>query len=283
MFGSKNQITLAGNVGREPEIKEFENGSKVGNFSIAESESWTDSSGQQQERTNWYRVVVRNTAVLRALEKVSKGDKVLVEGQLQTRKYTDGNGQEQRVTEVIVAPYTGGMDFLPKSSGRVNEMRILGNLTRDPEAITFTNGEEIVVLSVATSEVWRDKTSGESKQRPEYHRVVIRDPKAAEIAKKYMKMGMKVWVSGRLEVREYTDKDNNKRSVVETVLRPNMGGRIQMLSGVKEREDGTKGEEPEVPSDKVEAQIEGYSQENQIPENSFDDLPPNSMDDEIPF
>lgn len=114
MAGSVNKVILIGNLGRDPEVRSFQNGGRVANFTIATNERWTDrNSGERREKTEWHRVAVLNDALVGVCERyLRKGSKVYVEGQLETRKWQDQNGQERYTTEVVVRPYRGELTML---------------------------------------------------------------------------------------------------------------------------------------------------------------------------
>ena len=103
-------------------------------------------------------------------------------------------------------------------AGSVNKVIIVGNLGRDPEVRSFPNGGKVVNLRIATSESWRDKVSGERKERTEWHSVAIFNEALGKIAEQYCKKGTKVYLEGQLQTREYTDKDGNQRKATEVVL-----------------------------------------------------------------
>ncbi|MFL6690103.1 MAG: single-stranded DNA-binding protein [Alphaproteobacteria bacterium] len=103
-------------------------------------------------------------------------------------------------------------------AGSVNKVILVGNLGRDPEARRMPSGDAMVNLSVATSESWRDKTSGERKEKTEWHRVVIFNPNLAEVAEKYLRKGSKVYLEGQLATRKWTDKDGQEKYSTEVVL-----------------------------------------------------------------
>jgi len=114
-MASLNKIILIGNVGRDPEIKAFQNGDKIANFSLATSDKWTDKATQEKkELTQWHRIVVRNQNIIRTIEMfVKKGKAVIVEGKLTYRKFVASDGQEKMSTEVVVGPYNGELTLLP--------------------------------------------------------------------------------------------------------------------------------------------------------------------------
>jgi len=114
MAGSVNKVILVGNLGRDPDIRTMQDGNKVVNLSVATSESWRDrNSGERKERTEWHRVVIFNENLAKVAEQyLRKGSKVYVEGQLQTRKWTDQSGQEKYSTEVVLQRFRGELQML---------------------------------------------------------------------------------------------------------------------------------------------------------------------------
>ncbi|MHB1207720.1 MAG: single-stranded DNA-binding protein [Rhodospirillaceae bacterium] len=114
-------------------------------------------------------------------------------------------------------------------AGSVNKVILIGNLGRDPEVRTMQNGGKVANLNLATSESWKDKATGERKEKTEWHRVVIFG-QLADIAEKYLKKGSKVYVSGSLQTRKWTDKDGAEKYTTEVVLQ-GFGGELTMLDG----------------------------------------------------
>ena len=114
MAGSVNKVTLVGNLGRDPEVRSMQDGGKIVQLSIATSESWKDkNSGERREKTEWHRVVIFNENLGRTAEQyLKKGSTVYIEGQLQTRKWTDQQGQEKYTTEVVLQRYRGELTML---------------------------------------------------------------------------------------------------------------------------------------------------------------------------
>jgi single-strand DNA-binding protein len=113
-------------------------------------------------------------------------------------------------------------------AGSVNKVILVGNLGKDPEVRRMTSGDPVVNLSIATSESWRDKASGERKEKTEWHRVVIFNKNLAEVAEKYLRKGSKVYVEGSLQTRKWTDKDGQEKYSTEIVLQ-NFRGELTML------------------------------------------------------
>ena len=114
MAGSVNKVILVGNVGNDPEIRTFQNGGRVANLSLATSERWKDkATGENKEKTEWHRVSVLNEGLVKVIENyVNKGSKLYIEGQLETRKWQDANGQDKYSTEVVLRPYRGELTML---------------------------------------------------------------------------------------------------------------------------------------------------------------------------
>ena len=114
MAGSINKVTLIGNVGNDPEIRSFNNGGKVANFSLATSESWKDrNTGERKEKTEWHRIAIFQEGLVGVVERyVKKGSKLYIEGKLQTRKWTDRDGNEKYTTEVVLQGYGGNLTML---------------------------------------------------------------------------------------------------------------------------------------------------------------------------
>jgi single-strand DNA-binding protein len=113
-------------------------------------------------------------------------------------------------------------------AGSVNKVILVGNLGRDPEIRSTQDGMRIANLAVATSESWRDRVSGERKERTEWHRVVIFNERLAEFAEKYLKKGRKVYVEGALQTRKWTDNSGQERYTTEIVL-TRFRGELTML------------------------------------------------------
>jgi single-strand DNA-binding protein len=119
MAGSVNKVILVGNLGRDPEIRSTNDGMRIAQLNLATSENWRDRvSGERKERTEWHRVVIFNERLAEVAEKyLRKGSKVYVEGQLQTRKWQDQQGQERYTTEVVLTRFRGELTMLDGAGG----------------------------------------------------------------------------------------------------------------------------------------------------------------------
>lgn len=114
MAGSVNKVILIGNLGADPEVRQMQDGRPVVNLRVATSESWRDkNTGERRERTEWHRVVIFSEGLARIAEQyLRKGSKVYIEGQLQTRKWTDQNGQERYTTEIVLQGFNSALTML---------------------------------------------------------------------------------------------------------------------------------------------------------------------------
>ena len=119
MAGSVNKVILVGNLGKDPEIRTLQSGTKVANLAVATSETWNDrQTGERKERTEWHRVVIFNERLADVAERfLRKGRKVYLEGALETRKYTDQSGQEKYTTEVVLRNFRGELTLLDSAGG----------------------------------------------------------------------------------------------------------------------------------------------------------------------
>ena len=158
-------------------------------------------------------------------------------------------------------------------AGSVNKVILVGNLGKDPEVRRLNSGDQVVNFSVATSETWRDKTSGERKERTEWHRVVIFNERLAEVAEKYLKKGRKVYVEGALQTRKWTDNSGQERYTTEIVLQ-RFRGELTMLDG------GSTGGPP-IEGGYDEGGFGDEPRASATPARSR--TPVNDLDDDIPF
>ena len=136
-------------------------------------------------------------------------------------------------------------------SGSVNKVILVGNLGRDPEVRTLNSGDRVANFTMATSETWRDRTSGERRERTEWHRVVIFNDNLVKVAENYLKKGSKVYIEGALQSRKFQDQSGAERTTTEVVLQK-FRGELTMLDGrgegggVADRESGGYAPGPKV-------------------------------------
>ena len=153
-------------------------------------------------------------------------------------------------------------------SGSVNKVTLVGNLGRDPEVRAMQNGDKIVQLSVATSDRWKDKNSGEQRERTEWHRVVIFNEALGRIAEQYLKKGSTVYLEGQLQTRKWTDQQSGQEKYTTEVVLQRYRGELTLLGSRSENQ---------ISNDQQNAEID---QSNQI--SMSDDIAAD-LDDEIPF
>ncbi len=129
MAGSVNKVILLGNLGKDPEVRNFQNGGRVCNFPIATSENWKDkNTGERQERTNWHSIAIFSDPLVNIAEQyLKKGSKVYIEGQLETRKWQDQNGNDRFTTEVVLRPYRGEITLLDNRNDNNNDFSSIEN------------------------------------------------------------------------------------------------------------------------------------------------------------
>ena len=153
-------------------------------------------------------------------------------------------------------------------SGSVNKVTLIGNLGRDPEVRAMQNGDKIVQLSVATSDRWKDKNSGEQRERTEWHRVVIFNDALGKIAEQYLKKGNTVYLEGQLQTRKWTDQQSGQEKYTTEVVLQRYRGELTLLGS------------------RTENQISNYQDNSQIDQSnqvSISDDIASDLDDEIPF
>ena len=133
-------------------------------------------------------------------------------------------------------------------AGSVNKVIIVGNLGADPDVRSLQSGDKVVNISVATSETWKDRQTGERKERTEWHRVVIFNENLAKVAEQYLRKGSKIYLEGSLQTRTWEDRDGQKKHITEVVLQ-RYRGELTMLDG---RSEGQGGSQPagQTPSDR---------------------------------
>jgi single-strand DNA-binding protein len=173
-------------------------------------------------------------------------------------------------------------------AGSVNKVILIGNLGRDPEARQLQNGKPVVNLSIATSESWKDKNTGERKEKSEWHRVVIFNDRLCEVAQKYLRKGSKVYLEGQLQTRKWQDQSGQDKYSTEIVLQ-NFRGELVLLDS-KPEGSATEGEYRDAskgpPQNAQVASPRGIGAENFQPQANREAVQgagPVDLSDEIPF
>ncbi|MEQ4621170.1 single-stranded DNA-binding protein [Providencia vermicola] len=170
------------------------------------------------------------------------------------------------------------------ASKGVNKVILIGNLGQDPEIRYMPNGGAVVNLTLATSESWRDKQTGEMREKTEWHRVVIFG-KLAEVAGEYLKKGSQVYIEGSLQTRKWADQSGQDRYTTEVVV--NIGGSMQMLGG-RGGDAASQGQggwgQPQQPARQPQQQSQSWGQNELKPQRAdWAKEPPIDFDDDIPF
>ena len=153
-------------------------------------------------------------------------------------------------------------------SGSVNKVTLVGNLGRDPEVRAMQNGDKIVQLSIATSDRWKDKSSGEQRERTEWHRVVIFNDALGKIAEQYLKKGSTVYLEGQLQTRKWTDQQSGQEKYTTEVVLQRYKGELTLLGSRSENQ---------INNDRQNDQIDLSNQVSMSGDIASD------LDDEIPF
>ncbi len=153
-------------------------------------------------------------------------------------------------------------------AGSINKVTLLGNLGADPKVSNTQSGAKIVNLNIATTDSWKDRATGERKERTEWHRVVIFNPQLADIAERYLRKGSKVYLEGQLQTRKWEDNTGAERYTTEIVLQ-NFNGNLVLLDG--------RGDAPAAGGDDVFASPSSSSWDSSSSSSSAD------LDDDIPF
>lgn len=164
-------------------------------------------------------------------------------------------------------------------AGSVNKVILVGNLGKDPEVRSTQDGSKIVNLTLATSETWNDRASGERKERTEWHRVVIFNDRIGEVAEKYLRKGAKVYVEGALQTRKWTDQSGQEKYTTEVVI-GRFKGELTMLSGRGEEGGASEGGGYQ-PRERTPARAASGGARGGAP--SWEAPKGGDLDDEIPF
>ena len=146
MAGSVNKVIIMGNLGKDPEIRNFPNGGKICNFSVATSETWRDrNSGEKQERTQWHNISILSEPLVNIAERfLKKGSKVYLEGQLETRKWQDNSGADRYSTEIVLRPYKGEITLIDNKGDNsfINETSTETKINQTTETNTNLTAED---------------------------------------------------------------------------------------------------------------------------------------------
>jgi len=223
---SLNRVQLIGYLTQPVALRQTPSGQSVAESNVAAPSTFTTDGGQALNGTAYHSVTAWGGMADVAAQYLKPGSQVFLSGRLQTDSWEDEQSGEKRSKTRIVAldlimldPRNGQLsaDTLPKSITQcLNRVDIVGNLTRDPEMRTTTNGKRVVSCGVATNERWKDKASNEMKERSEFHNIVLWGDLAKDFADN-AKKGQRVHVCGRVQTRSWETKQGSKRTTTEII------------------------------------------------------------------
>lgn len=223
---SFNRVHIIGYQTQPVQLRQTPSGTSVTDLNLVVPYKFKSDSGEMIDGKSFHAVTLWGPMAGIAEKYVRAGSQVFISGRLQTDSWDDEKTGEKRTKTKIVAldlilldPKEGQ---LPVPAGAkeitnvLNRADIVGNVTRDPELRTTTSGQQVLTLGVATNDRWKDKGSGEERERAEYHNVVVWGDLAKEVAQS-MKKGNRVFVSGRVQTRSWETKDGQKRYTTEII------------------------------------------------------------------
>ena len=223
---SLNRVHIIGYQTQPVEVRQTPGGTSVTDLNLVVPYTFSSDTGEVLKGKGFHTVTLWGPMAEVAGQYVRPGAQLFIAGRLQTDSWEDQQSAEKRSKTKIVAldmilldPKDGQMTP-PSGANRVcnvvNRAEAIGNVTRDPEMRTTTGGQQVLTLGVATNERWKDKTSGQSKDRTEFHNVVIWGELAEEVART-IKKGNRVYVSGRVQTRSWETQSGSKRTTTEII------------------------------------------------------------------
>jgi single-strand DNA-binding protein len=250
-MASINKVILVGNAGRDPEIRYLPSGNAVANFSLATSENWNNKNGEREERTEWHRIAAFGRLADYCSKSVFKGKQLNVEGRLQTRQWEDRDGNKRYTTEVV-ASYVQVLN----EGGEMCKAILIGRVEAAPEVRQLPSGSDLASFNlVSTSR--RQNREGETEERSETHRIVAFG-KLAEICGKFLTPGKLIYIEGRIQTREWQDKEGSPRTTTECIA-----NNMQMLGSRADADRQNAKQGDSVVADRPRP--DGASHEDEIP------------------
>ncbi len=223
---SLNRVQLIGYQTQPVSVRQTPGGTSVTDLNLVVPTSFTSASGEQLSGRSFHTVTVWGALAEVVGQFVKPGAQLYIAGRMQTDSWEDTQSGEKRSKTKVVAtdmimldpksgqlPEPTGAKFV---NGACNRADVLGNVTRDPEMRTTTSGQKVLTLGVATNDRWKDKATGEMKEKSEFHNVVIWGDMAEE-AMKFIKKGNRVFISGRVQTRSWETSAGAKRYTTEIV------------------------------------------------------------------
>jgi len=223
---SLNKVEIIGYQTQPITVRKTPSGATVTDLNIVVPYSFTSGKGDALSGKSFHTVTVWGAMADVAGQYMKAGSQVYISGRLQTDSWEDTETKDKKSKTKIVAmdlilldPKDGlrdGSAVSPSLSSCLNRAQIIGNVTREPEMRTTTSGQHVLTLGVATNERWKDKASGETKERTEFHSVVIWGDTAKAVQQSVTK-GQRVYVSGRSQTRTWETKEGAKRATTEII------------------------------------------------------------------
>jgi single-strand DNA-binding protein len=223
---SLNRVHLIGYQTQPVTVRQTPGGSSVTDLNLVVPYQFKSESGEMLTGKGFHTVTIWGPMADVAGQFARAGSQIFIAGRLQTDSWEDEQSGEKKsktklvALDMILLDPKGGQMQPPANAkhvlGACNRADIIGNVTRDPEMRTTTSGQKVVTLGVATNEKWKDKASGEMKERSEFHNVVVWGDLADEVSKN-VKKGNRVFVSGRVQTRSWETQDGKKRYTTEVI------------------------------------------------------------------
>lgn len=223
---SLNRVSLIGYQTQPVQVRQTPGGTSVTDLNLVVPSSFTSGSGEQLQGKSFHTVTIWGALADVAGQFVRPGTHIYIGGRLQTDSWEDQESGEKRSKTKIVAnemilldPKGGQMEISGNAKhvlGACNRADVIGNVTKDPEMRTTTSGQKVLTIGIATNERWKDKASGEMKEKAEFHNVVVWGDLAEEVAQ-FVKKGMRAFVSGRVQTRSWETQAGAKRYTTEII------------------------------------------------------------------
>ncbi len=223
---SLNRVHIIGYQTQPVEVRQTPSGASVTDLNLVVPYSFKSDNGEQLKGKGFHTVTLWGPMADVAGQYVKPGAQLFISGRLQTDSWEDEKTNEKRSKTKVVAldmilldPKDGqnpAPEGAPNVTNVVNHAEVIGNVTRDPEIRTTTNGQQVLTLGVATNERWRDKASGQDKERSEFHNVVIWGDLANEVSRTIRK-GSRVYAMGRVQTRSWETPQGAKRTTTEII------------------------------------------------------------------
>lgn len=222
---SLNRVALIGYQTQPVELRQTPGGTAVTDLNLVVPSSFTSGTGEQLTGKGFFTVTVWGGMAEVAAQYLRAGAQLFISGRLQTDTWEDQKSGEKKSKTKIVAQELIMLD--PKDGQHstpsglelgkcLNRAEVIGNVTKDPEMRTTTNGQNVLTIGVASNEKWKDRQSGEMKERTEFHNVVMWGTLAQDVAKQ-VKKGNRVFVSGRVQTRSWETQTGSKRTTTEVI------------------------------------------------------------------